>query len=204
MTVSPMKGMNLQIQRKLLFVSGAHLTPTHPFRLFDIDSSDHVSKGSLHATEIPNRAGRQGGNRDDGQRKSRPIHVVLTAEQAPAESVDDADHRIDGIKETKPVRNNTAQKPDRRDVKAKLNNKWNNKAEITVLDHKSGDPQADSEGSCKRQEHKERQKRDGCRRHKAIPDHQHDKEDCGDQKINEAGYHTAGRDDEAGKIDLGN
>ena len=68
-----------------------------------------------------------------GGQNARPPERDLTAQERPAEAVDDADHWIQGIKQAPVFRNIIAGKTDGGDVETELNDERNDVAKVTVL-----------------------------------------------------------------------
>src|SRR5690348_9659868 len=88
--------------------------------------SNQVGETLFHPPELPNAEPHEKAGDAKAEPKARPIKLAFTAEQAPAKSIYDADHRIEGIEKAPPLRNDARAEADRRHVKAQLHNERNN------------------------------------------------------------------------------
>src|SRR5438270_4691666 len=98
--------------------------------------------------------------------------MAFTTEHAPAETVDDTDHRIERIRKSPLLWNDAGAKPHRRDIEAQLDNEWNDVTEIPVFDVERRDPHPDAEARDERNGGEHRQQQDLPARNESIPDHE--------------------------------
>src|ERR1035438_9202140 len=101
--------------------------------------SDHVCKGLFSSSEVPDTGSDQNEDFDHGENDSGPIKV-RRSQEAPPKTIEDSDHRIEGVKEAKPFGDYAALKSNGRDVEAELNHKRDDKTEITILHHQGCNP----------------------------------------------------------------
>ena len=120
-------------------------------------------------------------------RQAPPVERALAAEDAPAETVDDADHRIEANRQSRHCAGMTlALKADRRDVQAELHDERDDIAEVAVFHVQRGDPQARPEAGQEGEQHEDRQDSDLPAGQEAVPDHQHQQDGEADEEIDEA------------------
>ena len=128
---------------------------------------------------------------------------MLAAKDRPAETVDDADHGVEGIEESPFFRNDAARKADRRDIEAKLDDEGNDVAEVAVFDVERGKPEAEAEGGAKGEHEKKRQGKQsasqGTNRYQTMRSAEDDERD---EEVDEAHDNRARWDDQTREIDL--
>src|ERR1700737_3740097 len=95
--------------------------------------SQEVRKRALRSAEVP--GAEQQGDRDDAETQGEPrqIELALATQQAPAEAIDHAHHRIKAIKHPPFFRDHGARKAHRRNIQAKLQNERDDIPEVTIL-----------------------------------------------------------------------
>src|SRR6516225_322571 len=68
--------------------------------------SNHIRKGSLGSAKIPDAEKKEEGNNKHRQNKARHINGQCASANGPAEPIDDANERIQGIEEAPLLRDN--------------------------------------------------------------------------------------------------
>src|ERR1017187_2100075 len=79
-----------------------------------------VGKSALHFAKIPGAAGDQNEHNGDSYQHGGPVERGCAAEQRPAETVNDADHGVEGVKAVPFSWDNRAAKTYGRDEEAEL------------------------------------------------------------------------------------
>ena len=77
------------------------------------------AKRLFRLAELADAEPKEKAGHGEAEPKSRPIDPALAAKQAPAEPIDDADHRIEGIEEPPLTRNDVGAEAHRRHVQAR-------------------------------------------------------------------------------------
>ena len=111
-------------------------------RVSDLVRSDQIGEAFFRLAETADAEPQKKSGNGDAQRETRQIELALAAEDAPAEAVDDADHRIEGIEQPPLLRDDARAEADGRDIEPELHDERNDIAEIAVLDVERGDPQS--------------------------------------------------------------
>src|SRR5579883_2173156 len=95
--------------------------------------SDHVRKAALDAAEGADAQPQ--GESGDGQaeQEARQIDRALAADDAPAEAVDDADHRIEVVEQPPLFGHDRAREPDGRDIETELQCEGDDETEVAIL-----------------------------------------------------------------------
>ena len=117
--------------------------------------SYHIGKSLLGLSEIPDTGRDQDDHVNHRDRDSWPVNTVLRAQQTPTETIYYSHHRIERVQEPKVFWNHTTLETDWRNIKAKLDDEWDNETEIAIFDHQRGDPQTDPERGTERQQHEQ-------------------------------------------------
>src|SRR5258708_15692870 len=107
--------------------------------------SQQIGEAALGAAEIADAEPKEQGDHSQAQHETRQIERALAAEEAPAEAVDDPDNRVEAVPEAPALRHDCTRKPDRRDVKAELNDEGDDEAEIAILDVERGQEEGRNE-----------------------------------------------------------
>jgi len=128
----------------------------------------------------------------------------LAAQQAPAETIDDADHRVKRIEQAPFLRHDAAAETDWRDVKPELHDERNDVTEVAILNVEGAEPEAGAESAGKGQGHERRQEQQVPVWEEVVPEHKPAHEDQCNKEIDEAGNHRAGGDNQSWEIDFGN
>src|ERR1700742_3449262 len=82
--------------------------------------SDHVRKAALDAPEGADAQPQEEGGDGAAEREARPLDRAVASDDAQAEAVEDADHRIEVVDQSPLLRHHRAREADRRDVEAEL------------------------------------------------------------------------------------
>ena len=164
--------------------------------------SDQIGEALFHFSELADAEPQEEAGDAEAEPKAGQIELAFAAEQAPAKSVDDADHRIEGIKQAPLLRDDAGAEADRRHIETELHDERNDVAEIAILDVERGDPQADPEAGHERDGREHRQQQNLPARHELVPDHQPDEDREADEEIDEGNHHRRDRHDQPRKIDL--
>src|SRR4051812_3056638 len=107
--------------------------------------SEQIDKALLHLPELPNTQPHKEAGGTEAKREARQIELALTAEQAPAKSIDHAHKWIEGVNQTPLIRDEVRAEADRRYIKPQLHDERNDVTEIPILDVERRDPYADTE-----------------------------------------------------------
>ena len=100
-------------------------------------------------------------------------------------------------------RDDAAAEADRRDVQPELHHERDDDAEVAVFDVQCGDPQSRPHRGGKGHRNEQRQRQYAQVGSEAVPEHQPDQNESGDQEVHEADDHRAGRDDQPREVHLG-
>src|SRR5690348_1704347 len=95
--------------------------------------SDHVRKAALDASEGADTEPQEERRDAEAEQEARQIDRTLAADDAPAEAVDDADHRIEVVEQPPLFGHHRAREPDGRDIETELQREGNDKAEVAIL-----------------------------------------------------------------------
>ena len=164
--------------------------------------SDQIGKALFHLPELADAQPQEKAGDTEAEPEAGQIELAFTAEQAPAKSVDDADHRIEGISKTPLLRNDAGAEADRRHIEAELHDERNDVAKIAILDVERRDPHADTEAGHERDGREHRQQQNLPARHELVPDHQRHEDREADEKIDEGDHHRRDRHDQPREIHL--
>src|ERR1700739_2524981 len=100
----------------------------------DKSASDKIGKATFRFSEaVDTEPQKEHGDAAAG-RQARHIERALPAEDRPAKAVNDADHRVEGVKQPPLPGHHTRAEPDRRYIQAELHDERNNVAEVPVFD----------------------------------------------------------------------
>src|SRR3981189_3226862 len=99
-------------------------------RTYSIRSSDQVPKAPLRRGELADAEPKEEDRHCDADPESRQIELALAAQDAPAEPVDDTDHRIERVEQPPILRHDARAESDRRDVEAELDQERNHETEV--------------------------------------------------------------------------
>lgn len=164
--------------------------------------SNQVSKGLLGLAEDVNPEDEKSYGDPNGEKETWEVNLTLTSEQAPPKTVDYADHWVEAVEEPPLLGNDRAGEAHRRNIESKLDDEWNDIAEVAILDVESRDPEAWAEGGEEGKENKSGEEKDIPVGDEPIPGHHANHDDEADEEIDEGDDHGGGGDDEAGKVDL--
>src|SRR5579864_2034783 len=95
--------------------------------------SDHVRKAALDAPEGADAEPQEEGGDGHAEQEARQIDRAVAADDAPAEAVDDADHRIEVVEQPPLFRDDRAGETDRRDIEAELQREGDDKTEVAIF-----------------------------------------------------------------------
>ena len=123
-----------------------------------------------HVRSDPRRSARCGGNRRcrargtarrrQAEQEARQVERAFAAQDAPAEAVDHAHHRIEAVPEAPLLRHDGAGEADRRDIKAELHDERDDVAEVAVFHIERRDEQRRAEAREHGQHNEDRQEHD--------------------------------------------
>jgi len=165
---------------------------------------NYIRESLLGLAKIPDAANAQREGNADTDEKARRPDAALTAEQGPAESVDDAYHGVKRVKQPPPGGNHAAAEADGGNVKAELNDEGDNVTEIAVLDIQRGKPEPHAERRSEGQHDKERKSQQMPIRQEPVKGHHQGHQDQGNGEIHETGDDRSRGHDQARKINLRN
>ncbi len=151
---------------------------------------------------MPDAEPQEKGGDGEAEAEGGPVDGGLATEEAPAEAVDDADHRVEGIEEAVLLRDDAGTETDRGDVETELNNKGDDEAEIPVFDIQGGEPEAGPEGGEEGEENEDGEEEELPARQEPVVDHHAGEDDEADQKINKRHDDGSGGDDEPREVNL--
>jgi hypothetical protein len=103
--------------------------------------SDQVRKALFHPPELTNTKPQEKDRDNSAQGQTGEIEPALSAQDAPAKSVDHADHRVEGIEQAPLLRYHARAETDRRDVQAELHDERNDVLKVAIPHVESGDPE---------------------------------------------------------------
>src|ERR1039458_5841640 len=92
--------------------------PSPSARMTMSDISDQIRKLFFGVAKTRESQPQKEDDDHETQDEARPIERTLAAQNAPPESVDDADHRVQAVQQTPLLRHNAAAEADRRNVQA--------------------------------------------------------------------------------------
>lgn len=165
--------------------------------------SDQIRERSFGIAEISQARKEKGHASSDGKCKSRQIGAHLSTDKRPAEPVDHADHRVQGVEQAPFFRDDRAAETNRRYVEPELDQEWDDVPKIPVLDIQGRHPQSPTQSRHHRQSDKKRERENPDPRQILIPEHYSHHQTESDQKIDETDDHRTRRDDDPREIDLG-
>ena len=162
-------------------------------QIFNLDggchiASNHVGKRFLGFSEIPDTSDQKRDDEGNRNGEPRPVDLGIAANDGPPKSIDHCDHRVERIKQAPALRHNRATKADRGNVKAKLDNKWDDVTKITVLGVERREPEACAERGGQREQKKRRKHQHTPRRIYAIPEHHGKQEQKRDEEVHQANH----------------
>src|SRR5579884_1378128 len=96
--------------------------------------SDQVREAFFGSAEIGDADPQEENDDAEADDKARPIKRALSAEHAPAEAVDDADHGIEAVPKAPGRRHDVAREAHRRNVEPELHDERDYVAKISVFD----------------------------------------------------------------------
>ena len=102
--------------------------------------SDQVSEALFHLAELADTQPEEEDDQEPAEQEAGQVQAGFTAKDGPAEAVDDADDRVEGIQQTPRIRHNGRAEAHRRHVQAKLHNERDDVAKVAVFDVQRGDP----------------------------------------------------------------
>src|SRR6266446_2850707 len=79
-----------------------------------------VGEGFLHLAKLTDAEAQEAADRHDAGSKAGPVDGTCTSENAPAETIDHADNRIQAVKQAPFFWDNPAAETDGRDIETKL------------------------------------------------------------------------------------
>src|SRR6516165_3126985 len=139
----------------------------------------------FHFSELSDAQPQKKPGDSETKNEAGPIEPGVAPEQTPAKSINNADHRIEGIDQTPLVRDNAGTESNRRHIEAQLHNERDNVAKIPILDVERGDPHAHTQAGHERNAGEHRQQQNLPARHKLVPDHQSHEDRKADKKVHE-------------------
>src|SRR4051812_4577727 len=101
--------------------------------------SHQIRERLLGAAEIANSKPEKQRDHNQAKQESRQIKRALAAENAPAETVDHAHHRIEAVPEAPFIRNHGARESHGGDIEPELDDERDEVAEVAVFHVKGGD-----------------------------------------------------------------
>src|SRR6185437_10423145 len=96
---------------------------------------DDVRKLTLDAAKGANAPPQEEGGDRETENEPRQIDGAFAADNAPAKTVDDADHRIEIVEEPPAFGHDRARETHWRDIEAELKRERNDEAEVAIFDH---------------------------------------------------------------------
>src|SRR5262245_27827359 len=119
--------------------------------------SDQIGKTPLHLPEPGDAKPEKEGGDAGADEKAWPVELGLAPQKAPAETVDDGDHRIERIEQA-PLRGHDAgAEADRRDIEAELHQERDHEAKIPEFDVERRDPERRTKARQAAEQHEQRQ-----------------------------------------------
>ncbi len=151
---------------------------------------------------MPDAEPEEEGGDGEAEAEGGPVNGGLAAEEAPSETVNDADHRVQRVEETVLLGDDARTEADRRDVEAELDDEGDDEAEIAVFDIQGGEPEAGPEGGEEGKENEDGEQEELPAGEELVVDHHAGEDDKADQEINKRDDDGGGGDDEPGEVNL--
>jgi hypothetical protein len=164
--------------------------------------SNQVREALFHFAELPDAEPEEEGCDGDADAEGGPVEGGLAAEEAPAETVNDANHRVQRVEETVLLGDDTGTEADRRDVEAELDDEWDDESKVAVFDIQRGKPETRPEGGQEGEENKDREEEELPAGQEPVVDHHAGDDGEADQEINERDDHSGGGDNEPREVNL--
>src|SRR5438552_14487632 len=95
--------------------------------------SDQIGEAFLHFSELAETQPKKKAGQNEAEEEAGPIEPAFTPKQAPAETIDDADHGIEGVEKKPLVRDDPRAESDRRHIEAHLHQEWDDVPKIPIL-----------------------------------------------------------------------
>src|SRR6476661_6982931 len=164
-------------------------------------TSDDIGERALHASEEKGTPGeeRERGDTRDENHRARPRR---RPQQRPAESLDDADHRVQRVQGAPSLGQQAAGIGDGRREHPELREEGHHVSNVSKLDVERREPEADAERGREGQRDEHRKPYDlrgGC---DSVPPHEPEQHREREREINEAGEHGGERDRQSREIHL--
>jgi len=146
---------------------------------FDCDvghGSDEIREALFHLAELADAKPQEKDDDAPAQDEAGQVKIGFTAEDGPAESVDNAHDRVDRVQQAPLFGHDGGAEAHRRDVQAELDDEGDDVAEVSVLDVERGNPQPRSQACEKGHEDEEGKSEDLPAREELVPNHQADED----------------------------
>src|SRR6185437_16529437 len=95
--------------------------------------SDHVRKAALDASEGPDTEPQEERRDAEAEQEARQVDRTLAADDAPAEAVDDADHRIEVVQQAPLFGHDRAGETDGRDIETELQRERDDETKVAIF-----------------------------------------------------------------------
>src|SRR5260370_12867783 len=175
----------------------AFLTPQRGWHM----SSDHVRKRALHPSEVEQSCHEDHYRDADGSNEE--LVRRCSSEQRPPKHFDDANHRVEGIKELgSAARDQLRGVGNWRQEEENLNKPRQHELNVTELDVERRQPHAKPESSQRRQHGRRRKSQELPTRRNSVADHENHEHRKRNREVDQAGENRSQRNEQAGKVHL--
>lgn len=165
-----------------------------------------VCKNFFGFAEVADSENQKKDGEEERNGETGGINVIVAAKYGPAESVNDADERIEAVKEeggiAEFVPDKAAAVGDGRNVHSELNEEWDDETDVAVFDIERGDDQTWPKGGDECEQEEGRKREQSPSRCEAVKHHHSRKDSQGDETIDTGHHDRARRDYQTGKINL--
>ena len=130
-----------------------------------------IGKGFFRFPEAGDAQVKEDGNDDQAEEKAGEVEGAVSAEETPAEAVDNPHHGIEAVEEAPLFRDDVAAEAHGGDVEAELDDEGDDVAEIPIFDVEGGDPESRAEAGQEGKDDEEGEVEDFPAGEESIPDH---------------------------------